>query len=197
MYSVYLKSPQLSFSVELLFPYKQHHELRFAPLLTLLLMLSCDLSFSKSVDDALQEFVGVVDKLGTGRCLLREWKGFLQSAKNCAVLKKFSRTSHDCDDLEKIMQCYDHLEACYVEKNLDKVKAAALELSVQAIGVFNDEIEDKLQDCPIYTQLVGMRNSKKALYVGIGVGLLIGVALIACLLYRKTRRYSPYNRGNV
>ena len=94
------------------------------------------------------------------------------------------------------MQCYNHLESCYTGKNLNKIKAAALELSVQSIGVFNDEAEDKLQDCPIYTELVGMRNSKKALYAGIGVGLLMVVALVAtvsCYYRRKSGRYSSYN----
>ena len=95
--------------------------------------------------------------------------------------------SQYCEDLENIIQCYDHLESCYSGKNLDKLKGAVLELSVQTIGVFNDEIEDKLQDCPIYRQLVGLRNSKKALYagIGIGVGILIVVALIAWVRCRK------------
>ena len=86
------------------------------------------------------------------------------------------------------MQCYDHLESCYSGTNLNKLKAVALELSVQTIGVFDDEVEDKMQ--------VGMRNSKKVLYVGIGVGLLVVVALGATVywyLRKKSGRYSSYN----
>ena len=164
-----------------------------APLLMLLLLLSSDLGSSKSMDDAMKEFLAVLNKLGTGRCLPTEFRGFLQSVKDCAESKQFSRSSHYCDILENSMQCYDHLESCYSGKNLDKFKAAAMELSVQTIGAFSDEIEDMLQDCPIYRELVGMRNSKKVLYVGIGVGLLVVVALVAGLIYRKTRRYSSYN----
>ena len=92
------------------------------------------------------------------------------------------------------MQCYDHLESCYTGKNLDKIKAAALELSVQSIGVWSDEAEDKLQDCPIYTALVGMRSSKKALYAGIAVGLVVAlVAVVTCYYRRKKRAFSSYN----
>ena len=91
------------------------------------------------------------------------------------------------------MQCYDHLESCYTGKNLDKIKGAALELSVQSIGVFSDEVEDKLQDCPVYTALIGMRNSKKALYAGIAVGLVAAlVAALTCYYRRKKRSHSPY-----
>ena len=76
-------------------------------------------------------------------------------------------------------------------------KAAAMELTVQTIGVFDDDIEDMLQDCPIYTQLVGLRNSKKVMYVCIGVGLPI--VLIGCLAFyyrrRKSQiRFSSYNQ---
>ena len=71
---------------------------------------------------------------------------------------------------------------------LDKLKGSVLELSVQTIGVLNDDIEDKLQDCPIYRELVGLRSSKKALYAGIGVGLLLAVALTAWFIIRKNRR---------
>ena len=39
-----------------------------------------------------------------------------------------------------------------------------MELSVQLIGEFDDETEDMLQDCPIYTELVGMRNTTKMTY---------------------------------
>ena len=116
--------------------------------------------------------------------------------KECAEHKRFSGTSHYCEDLENVMQCYDLLESCYSGTNLNKLKAVALELSVQTVGVYNDEVEDKMQDCPVYTQLVGMRNSKKVLYVGIGVGLLVVVALGATVywyLRKKSGRYSSYN----
>ena len=149
------------------------------------------------MDDALKEFVATIGKLGTGRCLPAEFKGFLQKAKDCGEHKQYPASLHYCDALESAMHCYDHLESCYTGNNLDKIKAAAMELTVQTIGVFDDEFEDELQDCPIYTQLVGLRNSKKVLYVCIGVGLPI--VLIGCLaLYycrRKSQtRLSSYNQ---
>ena len=55
------------------------------------------------MDDALQELVAVVDRLGTGRCLPREFMGYLQNAKDCAKHKQFSPTSHYCDDLENFI----------------------------------------------------------------------------------------------
>ena len=109
------------------------------------------------MEDAFKEFVSVLDKIGSGRCLHRDSIGYLQSAKTCNKLKKFSPSSHYCDDLENSMQCHNHLEDCYTEKNLNKFKY--LEFTVQTIGVISDEVEDKLQDCPIYTQQVGLRNS--------------------------------------
>ena len=64
-------------------------------------------------------------------------------------------------------------------------KGAALELSVQMIGLISDEAEDKLQDCPIYIELVGLRRSKKFLYAGITVGVLVFAALIGVCIWRK------------
>ena len=64
-------------------------------------------------------------------------------------------------------------------------KGAALELSVQMIGLISDEAEDKLQDCPIYIELVGLRRSKKFLYIGITVGVVVFAALIGFCMWRK------------
>ena len=64
-------------------------------------------------------------------------------------------------------------------------KGAALELSVQMIGLISDEAEDKLQDCPIYIELVGLRRSKKFLYAGITVGVVVFAALIGFCMWRK------------
>ena len=64
-------------------------------------------------------------------------------------------------------------------------KGAALELSVQMIGLISDEAEDKLQDCPIYIELVGFRRSKKFLYAGITVGVVVIVGLIGVCIWRK------------
>ena len=53
-----------------------------AQLLTLIVLLSCGLASSKSMDEALMEFLAVMNKIGTGRCL--EFWGFVgivQSAK--------------------------------------------------------------------------------------------------------------------
>ena len=163
----------------------------------LLLLLSSGFVTSKSVDDALKEFVATIGKLGTGRCLPREFKGFLQKAKDCGKHKEYTASLHYCDALESSMHCYDHLESCYTGNNLDRFKAAAMELTVQTIGVFDDDFEDELQDCSIYTQLVGLKNSNKVLYVCIGVGLPI--VLIGCLaLYYRRRksqtRLSSYNQ---
>ena len=62
-----------------------------------------------------------------------------------------------------------------------------MELSLQLIGEFDDETEDMLQDCPIYTELVGMRNTTKMTYIGIAVGVVvvIVVALLCWYCYRK------------
>ena len=64
-------------------------------------------------------------------------------------------------------------------------KGAALELSVQMIGLISDEAEDKLQDCPIYIELVGLRRSKKFLYAGITVGVVVIAGLIGVCIWRK------------
>ena len=66
-----------------------------------------------------------------------------------------------CTALERVMECYNTLDECYTSENLKKFKAASLELSVQLIGTISDETKDKFQDCPIYTELVGIRNSTK------------------------------------
>ena len=95
-------------------------QLRSAPLL--ILLLSCGLVSPKSMDDALQELVAVVDRLGTGSCLPREFMGYLQNAKDCAKHKQFSPALRHCDDLENIMQCYDHMESCFTGHPVPKVK---------------------------------------------------------------------------
>ena len=64
-------------------------------------------------------------------------------------------------------------------------KGAALELSVQMVGLISDEAEDKLQDCPIYIDFVGLRRSKKFLYAGITVGVVVIVGLIGVCIWRK------------
>ena len=138
------------------------------------------------MEQAMQEFVEVLDKIGTGRCAQREFLGYLNDAKECKKGKEFSPTSHYCDDLENMMQCYDHLETCFTDKNLNKFKGAALELSVQTIGMISDEVEDALQDCPIYIELVG--KSKKLLFAGIAVGLVIVAAFVVFLIWRRRRR---------
>ena len=71
-----------------------------------------------------------------------------------------------------------------------------MELSLQLIGEFDDETEDMLQDCPIYTELVGMRNTTKMTYVGIAVGVVvvIVVALLCWYCYRKKSTQS-YGRA--
>ena len=91
------------------------------------------------------------------------------------------------------MQCYDHIETCFTDKNLNKFKGAALELSVQTIGMFSDEVEDALQDCPIYIELVGLRKSTKFLYAGIAVGLVVVAAFVGFLVWRRRRRSSGYS----
>ena len=138
------------------------------------------------MEQAMQEFVEVLDKIGTGRCAQREFLGYLNDAKECKKGKEFSPTSHYCDDLENMMQCYDHLETCFTDKNLNKFKGAALELSVQTIGMISDEVEDALQDCPIYIELVG--KSKKLLFAGIAIGLVIVAAFVVFLIWRRRRR---------
>ena len=144
---------------------------------------------SKTANEALEEFVKVLEEIGSGRCPHREFMGYLNNSRECREGKHFSRTSHYCDDLKNSMQCYDHVETCYTDKNLNKFKGAALELSVQTIGMFSDEAEDMLQDCPIYIELVGLRNSKKLLYAGIAVGLVIVAAFLVCFfLSEKTPR---------
>ena len=140
------------------------------------------------MEQAMQEFVEVLDKIGTGRCPQREFLGYLNDAKECKKGKEFSPTSHYCNDLENLMQCYDHLETCFTDKNLNKFKGAALELSVQTIGMISDEVEDALQDCPIYIELVGWRKSKKLLHAGIAVGLVIVAAFVVFLIWRRRRR---------
>ena len=146
--------------------------------------------YSKTATEALEEFVKVLEEIGTGRCPHREFMGYLNNSRECREGKHFSRTSHYCDDLKNSMQCYDHIETCYTDKNLNKFKGAALELSVQTIGMFSDEAEDMLQDCPIYIELVGLRNSKKLLYAGIAVGLVIVAAFVVCFFYRRRHRRS-------
>ena len=136
----------------------------------------------------MQEFVEVLDKIGTGRCPQREFLGYLKDAKECKKGKEYSPTSHYCDDLENMMQCYDHLETCFTDEALKKFKRAALELSVQTIGMFSDKVEDALQDCPIYIELIGLRKSKKLLYAGIAVGLVIVGAFVVFLVWRRRRR---------
>ena len=71
-----------------------------------------------------------------------------------------------------------------------------MELSVQLIGEFDDETEDMLQDCPIYTELVGMRNTTKMTYIGIAVGVVvvIVVALLCWYCYRK-KSATSYGRA--
>ena len=145
------------------------------------------------MDQALQEFVEVLDKIGTGRCPHTEFLGYLNDAKACKKGKVYSPTSHYCDDLENMMQCYDHIETCFTDKNLNKFKGAALELSVQTIGMFSDEVEDALQDCPIYIELVGLRKSTKFLYAGIAVGLVVVAAFVGFLVWRRRRRSSGYS----
>ena len=145
------------------------------------------------MDEATREFSTVLDKIGSGRCPPREFLGYLNDAKECKKEKVFSSTSHYCDDLENMMQCYDHVETCYTDKNLNKFKGAALELNVQAIGMLSDEVEDALQDCPIYIELVGLRKSKKVLYAGIAVGLVIVSAFVVFLLWRRRHRSSEYS----
>ena len=64
-------------------------------------------------------------------------------------------------------------------------------------GVFDDDFEDELQDCSIYTQLVGLKNSKKVLYVCIGVGLPIVLIGGLAFYYRRRKsqtRLSSYNQ---
>ena len=148
---------------------------------------------SKTMDEAMQEFVEVLDKIGTGRCVPREFLGYLNDAKECKRSKEFSPTSHYCDDLENLMQCYDHVETCLTDENLKKFKGAALELSVQTIGMFSDEVEDALQDCPIYIELVGLRNSKMLGYVGTAVGLVIVAAIVVFFIWRRRRRSTGYS----
>ena len=145
------------------------------------------------MDEAMQEFVDLLDKIGTGRCPQREFVGYLADAKECKKGKQFSPTSHYCDDLENLMQCYDHVETCFTEENLKKFKGAALELSVQTVGMFSDDVEDALQDCPIYIELVGLRNSKKLGYVGMAVGLVVVVACAVFFIWRRRRRTSGHS----
>ena len=51
------------------------------PLLTLILLLSCGLGSSKSLEEALKEYLAVMNKIGTGRCLPTEFSRFVQSAQ--------------------------------------------------------------------------------------------------------------------
>ena len=102
--------------------------------------------------------------------------------------------SDHCNALDRIMECYNTFDECYTSENLKKFKAASLELSVQLIGTVSDETEDMLQDCPIYTELVGMRNSTKMMWVGISVGIIVVVAVIAFFIYKKSQR-PRYNQA--
>ena len=68
------------------------------------------------------------------------------------------------------------------------LKGAALEVSIQMIGLMSDEAEDKLQDCPIYIELAGL-GSKTSLYVGITVGVVIA-ALVGFFLWKKKNGYN-------
>lgn len=70
-----------------------------------------------------------------------------------------------------------------------------MEASLQLIGEFDDETEDMLQDCPIYTELVGMRNTTVMMYVGIAVGIVVVIAavLLWWCCYRK--RWSGHSYG--
>ena len=67
-----------------------------------------------------------------------------------------------------------------------------MEASLQLIGEFDDETEDRLQECPIYTELVGMRNTTVWMYVGIAVGI---VAVIAVVLLCWCRMRSGHSYG--
>ena len=102
--------------------------------------------------------------------------------------------SDPCNALERIMECYNHFDECYTSKNLKKFKAASLELSVQFIGTKSDETEDMFQDCPIYTELVGMRNSTKMMWIGISIGVIVVIAVITFFIYKKYQR-PRYNQA--
>ena len=71
-----------------------------------------------------------------------------------------------------------------------------MEASLQLIGEFDDETEDMLQECPIYTELVGMRNTTVWMYVGIAVGIVavIAVVLLCWYCYGKKSGHS-YGRA--
>ena len=73
-------------------------------------------------------------------------------------------------------------------------KGAALELSVQIIGLISKEAEDKLQDCPIYIDLVGLRRSKKFLYARITVGVVVFALIGFCIWRKKNSRFVARGR---
>ena len=99
-----------------------------------------------------------------------------------------------CNALERIMECYNTFGECYTSENLKKFKAASLELSVQLIGTVSDETEDMFQDCPIYTDLVGMRNSTKMMWIGISVGIFMVVVVIASFIIFKKSKQPRYSQ---
>ena len=69
-----------------------------------------------------------------------------------------------------------------------------MEASLQLIGEFDDETEDMLQECPIYTELVGMRNTTKMTYVGIAIGIVVVIAAVIlcwyCYKKKTAHRYT-------
>ena len=68
-----------------------------ALLLSVILLLSCGLGSSKSMEDALKELLAVMNKIGTGRCRPTEFSGFMQSAKGRVyfILSKSPRQKLD------------------------------------------------------------------------------------------------------
>lgn len=161
-----------------------------------ILILSIGLVQSKTFEDAYVEYVALLRKIGTGICPMWKFETLAKDAKICleTLGSQVDLRSHHCDVLERAAECQHHFDECYTPEKLEKLKAASMEAIVQLIGTFDDDTEDMLQDCPIYTEIVGMRNSTKMMYIGISVGVIVILAVMTFLLYKRYNR-PRYNQA--
>ena len=159
-------------------------------LLMILILSNGLLVQTKTFDDAAEEFFEVFQKIGTGTCSTMKFESLLTASKTCAKNMESQLTfSHHCNALERMMDCYNNFAECYTPEKLKMFKAAALEAGVQLIGSFDDEKEDMFQDCPIYTEIVGMRHSTKMMYVGIAVGVtIVVIGVVLFVIYKRSQR---------
>ena len=90
-----------------------------------------------------------------------------------------------CDAIESLVECYAHFDTCCDYEDLEKFKGAVLESSLQLLGEFSDETEGMLRKFPIYTELVGLRNTTKIMYVIIALGIIAVIAILGCCYEKR------------